>query len=89
MSLLFGLFWILLLLALVGSSKILRENERAVVFRKGQFLAVRGPGFVFVVPLLERIQVIDLNEWIPEWRSLPKSVINERVEYMVLSQPRE
>ncbi len=36
--------------ALVTSLRILREYERAVVFRLGRLQPARGPGLIFLVP---------------------------------------
>ncbi|MFW6206863.1 MAG: SPFH domain-containing protein [Gemmatimonadota bacterium] len=41
--------------------KILREYERAVVFRLGKFLAVKGPGFVILIPFIDKIERVDLR----------------------------
>jgi len=49
-------------IALFGSSfKILKEYERAVVFRLGKLLATKGPGFIFLIPLFDRIKTVDLR----------------------------
>jgi regulator of protease activity HflC (stomatin/prohibitin superfamily) len=41
--------------------KVLNEYERAVIFRLGRLTPFRGPGVVFVVPVLERSVRIDLR----------------------------
>ena len=41
--------------------KILNEYERAVVFRLGRLTPYRGPGVVFIIPILERQLRIDLR----------------------------
>jgi regulator of protease activity HflC (stomatin/prohibitin superfamily) len=45
----------------VSGIKILKEFERAVVFRLGRLVGHRGPGIVFVIPVVERMQRIDLR----------------------------
>jgi regulator of protease activity HflC (stomatin/prohibitin superfamily) len=53
---------VLIVIAFVLSGlKVLNEYERAVVFRLGRLMDHRGPGVVFIVPLLERAQRIDLR----------------------------
>lgn len=47
-------------LALSGV-KILKEFERAVVFRLGRLVGYRGPGLIFVIPVVERMQRVDLR----------------------------
>jgi len=46
---------------LVSSVKVLKEFERAVVFRLGRLVAPRGPGIILIIPVLERMQRIDLR----------------------------
>jgi len=41
--------------------KILREYERAVVFRLGKFLDVKGPGFIILIPFIDKIERVDLR----------------------------
>jgi regulator of protease activity HflC (stomatin/prohibitin superfamily) len=41
--------------------KILNEYERSVVFRLGRLTLYRGPGVVFIIPILERQVRIDLR----------------------------
>jgi regulator of protease activity HflC (stomatin/prohibitin superfamily) len=41
--------------------RILREYERAVVFRLGKFLTVKGPGFIILIPFIDRIERVDLR----------------------------
>ncbi|MBN2374060.1 radical SAM protein [bacterium] len=49
-------------IAVIGSAfKILKEYERAVVFRLGKFLSTKGPGLVILIPLIDRIQRVDLR----------------------------
>ena len=40
---------------LFSSLKVLREYERAVVFRLGRYTGVRGPGLVILIPGIERM----------------------------------
>jgi regulator of protease activity HflC (stomatin/prohibitin superfamily) len=46
---------------LASGLKILREYERAVVFRLGRLVAHRGPGIIYVIPLLEKMLKVDLR----------------------------
>jgi regulator of protease activity HflC (stomatin/prohibitin superfamily) len=41
--------------------KILREYERAVVFRLGKFLRTKGPGLIFLIPFIDKIERVDLR----------------------------
>jgi len=46
---------------LASSIKILNEYERAVVFRLGKFTSVRGPGLIILIPILEKMERLDLR----------------------------
>src|SRR5437868_7158011 len=46
---------------LVSGLKVLREYERAVVFRLGRLVASRGPGVIYVIPLMERMVRVTLR----------------------------
>jgi regulator of protease activity HflC (stomatin/prohibitin superfamily) len=46
---------------LLSGLKILNEYERAVVFRLGRLTPFRGPGVIFVIPVIERSVRIDLR----------------------------
>lgn len=41
--------------------KILREYERAVVFRLGKFHGTKGPGLIVLVPFIDKIERVDLR----------------------------
>ena len=55
----FGFVLIVVLLILVNAIRILREWERGVVLRLGKYQAVRGPGLVFIIPLIEKMHKIN------------------------------
>jgi regulator of protease activity HflC (stomatin/prohibitin superfamily) len=52
---------VVILVMAASSIKILREYERAVVFRLGRFQAVRGPGLLFIFPFVQQIVRVDLR----------------------------
>jgi len=41
--------------------KIMREYERAVVFRLGKFHRVKGPGLILLIPFVDSIQRVDMR----------------------------
>ncbi len=47
---------------LAATIKIIREYERLVVFRLGRLIGARGPGVVFIFPVVNRFNKIDLRE---------------------------
>jgi regulator of protease activity HflC (stomatin/prohibitin superfamily) len=81
--------WIVLIIAATSSIKIIRENQRAAVFRLGRFVGVRGPGLIYVVPIIDKTEIVDLNKWVPEWRGLSKSDLEDRVKSVALSRPEK
>ena len=53
---------LVLAVAAAGASvRILREYERAVVFRLGRLVGAKGPGIVLLVPLIDRMVRVDLR----------------------------
>lgn len=52
---------VLFVLLLTQMFKILREYERAVVFRLGKFQKTKGPGLIFLIPFIDKIQRVDLR----------------------------
>ncbi|MBV8371436.1 MAG: slipin family protein [Candidatus Eremiobacteraeota bacterium] len=46
---------------LSAAVKVLREYERAVVFRLGRLVGAKGPGVVLLIPLVDRMVRIDLR----------------------------
>jgi regulator of protease activity HflC (stomatin/prohibitin superfamily) len=48
-------------LLIASAIKILREYERAVVFRLGRLAGVRGPGIVFLIPVVDRMVKVSLR----------------------------
>jgi len=41
--------------------KILNEYERGVIFRLGRLIASKGPGIIFLIPLIDKMQKISLR----------------------------
>ena len=52
---------ILAVIVLPQAIRILREYERAVVFRWGRLQAARGPGLIFLIPWVDRMVRMDLR----------------------------
>lgn len=57
-----GIALVVLVIAIMTSVRILKEYERAVVFRLGRLTGARGPGFVLLIPFwIERMQRVSLR----------------------------
>src|ERR1700681_912321 len=46
---------------IISGLKVLNEYERGVVFRLGRLTPYRGPGVIFIIPIIERAVRIDLR----------------------------
>ncbi len=49
------------LMVLASAIRILREYERAVVFRLGRLVGVKGPGLVILIPIMDRMVRVSLR----------------------------
>lgn len=56
-----SLLILIILLLLSSTIKIVQEFERGVVFRLGRVVGARGPGLILLIPIIERMQKIDLR----------------------------
>ncbi|MGK7913532.1 MAG: SPFH domain-containing protein [Synechococcus sp.] len=66
-----ALILIAIFIALVAiSTLVIKESERAVVFRKGKPNHVIGPGVYFVAPFFEVVKRVDMEIFSNDWRSL-------------------
>ena len=52
---------IFLIIILPMFLKITREYERVVVFTLGRFSSVKGPGLIFIIPLVQQIERVELR----------------------------
>ena len=52
---------VILIIVMVMSLRILREYERAVVFILGRFWRVKGPGMIFIIPVVQQMVRVDLR----------------------------
>jgi len=48
-------------IVLFSSIRVLKEYERGVMFTLGRFTGVKGPGLIFVWPVVQQMQKIDLR----------------------------
>lgn len=50
-----------LLLVLASAIRVLREYERGVIFRLGRLIDQKGPGLVFLIPIIDQMVRVDLR----------------------------
>jgi regulator of protease activity HflC (stomatin/prohibitin superfamily) len=56
-----GIVFVIAAIVLISGVKILKEYQRAVIFRLGRMVTPRGPGITFVIPLIEKMVRVDLR----------------------------
>ena len=56
-----GALVLLGLILLSMSVRILREYERGVIFRLGRLIATKGPGLIFLIPVVDQMVRVDLR----------------------------
>jgi len=49
------------IIILSNAIKVLREYERGVVFRLGRLINAKGPGIIFLIPIVDRIVRVSLR----------------------------
>ena len=53
--------FVLAAIVLPQALRILREYERGVIFRLGKLLSAKGPGLIFLIPVVDRMVKMDLR----------------------------
>jgi len=59
-----AVFFVIILFCIViiaNAVRILREYERGVVFRLGRLIAVKGPGIILLIPLIDKMVKVSLR----------------------------
>ncbi len=77
---------IFLLMLLSSSIKIMAEYQRIVIFRLGRLLGIKGPGLVFIVPIIDKIIKLDLRTRVidvPKQRVITKDNVTVHVDAVV------
>jgi regulator of protease activity HflC (stomatin/prohibitin superfamily) len=57
----FGVVVALLIMLISAAVRVLREYERAVIFRLGRFTGVKGPGLFLLIPVVDRMVKVSLR----------------------------
>lgn len=58
-----GITWIIAIVIIILASmiRILKEYERGVIFRLGRFVSVKGPGLIFLIPMIDKMTKVSLR----------------------------
>ncbi len=77
---------IIVIVFLSMSIKIVREYERAVIFRLGRLLGAKGPGIFFIIPFVDNFIKVDLRLTtvdVPEQQIITKDNVTVGVDAVV------
>jgi hypothetical protein len=56
-------FVLIIVLVLASSSiKIARESQRLIVYRLGRFLGLKGPGLIFIIPVVDKGTKVNVGD---------------------------
>jgi len=78
---------LIIILALLSASlKVVKEYERAVIFRLGRLLGAKGPGIFFIIPGADKFFKVDLRVTVvdvPKQRIITKDNVSVDVDAVV------
>ena len=80
---------LLLLLILPQAIKVVPEYQRLVLFRLGRCVGPRGPGLVFIIPILDRVVRVDLREQyleIPHQAAITEDNATISIDFIVFNK---
>jgi regulator of protease activity HflC (stomatin/prohibitin superfamily) len=94
MDLAINLIVLVVLLAIVGgllsqSVRIVREYQRLVIFRLGKCIGSRGPGPVWLIPLVDRPVLVDQRELfleVPHQSCITQDNVPIKVDFLIYRQ---
>ena len=72
------------MLYLLLSIKVVKESERLLVFRLGRFFRTKGLGLIIVIPLVHKLERVNLNEKIPAWQTLSEEELKKKIKAFAL-----
>jgi regulator of protease activity HflC (stomatin/prohibitin superfamily) len=77
---------VLVLIILMSAVRIVREYQRLVLLRLGRSLGARGPGFVLIFPIIDRVIQVDLREMyleIPQQTAITKDNAPISIDFII------
>jgi regulator of protease activity HflC (stomatin/prohibitin superfamily) len=84
-----GLLILLVVVLLIMAVKIVPEYQRLVVFRLGRLIGERGPGFVLLIPFVDRGVRVDLREMffdVPPQTTITEDNAHLSIDFLVYSK---
>lgn len=83
---------IFLIVILRAALRVLPEWERAVVLRLGRFQGVRGPGIIFLIPIIDTARIVDtriVTMNVPRQEAITRDNVSVSVDAVVLFKVME
>lgn len=65
---------------MLSSAKVVRKDQRGLLFRLGKFVRVLRPGFHVIAPFLDKLQIMNLSTEIPNWSALSDKELDQKVK---------
>ena len=81
-----GIIVAFVVIVLASAIRVLREYERAVIFRLGRLIGSKGPGIIFLIPLVDRMVRVSLRTVVmdvPEQDVITKDNVSLKVNAVV------
>jgi len=81
-----GIIVLAVLILIPMALKILPEYQRGVIFRIGRLVGTKGPGLLFIIPLIDRMVKVDLRMVtmdMPSQEAITKDNVTVRVDAVV------
>ena len=81
-----GIIIAFVVIVLASAIRILREYERAVIFRLGRLIESKGPGIIFLIPVVDRMVRVSLRTVVmdvPEQDVITKDNVSLKVNAVV------
>ena len=80
---------VLVILILANAIRIVPEFQRLVLFRLGRCIGTRGPGFVLIIPIVDRVVRVDLREQyleIPHQAAITEDNATISIDFIVFNK---
>ena len=81
-----GVIVAFVLIVVASAIRILREYERGVIFRLGRLIGAKGPGLIFLIPVVDRMVKVSLRTVVmdvPEQDIITKDNVSLKVNAVV------
>src|SRR6185312_15654618 len=56
-----AIFLLFILIVLLSGIRVVTQYEKAVIFRLGKYSGMKGPGLIYIIPLIDRMIKVSLR----------------------------